>query len=258
MCRALPGSEYYGGSAPSRPDRPTVGPACDRAGGVVPGQDRNGSRVHVSFDRRSRSPAIPPRHRHDYPAALRRGLPGRHIAIARKVPHPQSKTGTHRIQPRSARFELVTSKEASTPVPRVLLSVSLAGPAPSGSADTSRLCQGRLPPFPAPPGSGCPQLQPPCCDRAAVASFHRHSNNSRFTAHLWLSSSRSRCGRLVEGAVAKHGEEDVDAASGERDEGGDVVFAFSCGVGGADASGAGVRLGTSAGERSGAGLTKFT
>src|SRR3954465_9589951 len=66
--------------------------------------------------------------------------------------------GTHRIQPRSARFELVTSKEASTPVPRLLLSVLLAGPAPSGSADTSRRCQGRLPPSPAPPGSGCPQL----------------------------------------------------------------------------------------------------
>ncbi|WP_416070369.1 transposase, partial [Streptomyces sp. ME02-6991-2A] len=28
---------------------------------------------------------------------------------------------------------------------------------------------------------------------------------------LWLSSSRSRCGWLVEGAVAEHGEEDVDA-----------------------------------------------
>ena len=27
MYRALPGSEYYGGSAPSRPDRPTMGPA---------------------------------------------------------------------------------------------------------------------------------------------------------------------------------------------------------------------------------------
>lgn len=51
---------------------------------------------------------------------------------------------------------------------------------------------------------------------------------------LWFSSSRSRWGRLVEGAVAEHGEEDVDAASGECDEGGDVVFslaAFSVVVG---------------------------
>jgi hypothetical protein len=31
---------------------------------------------------------------------------------------------------------------------------------------------------------------------------------------------------LVEGAVAKHGEQDVDAASGEADECCDVVFPF--------------------------------
>jgi hypothetical protein len=48
-----------------------------------------------------------------------------------------------------------------TPVPRVLLFISLAGPAPSRSADTSRLCQGCFPPSLAPPGSGCPQLQTP-------------------------------------------------------------------------------------------------
>ena len=41
----------------------------------------------------------------------------------------------------------------------VHLSVSLAGPGPSGSADPSRRCQGCFPPSPAPPGSGCPQLQ---------------------------------------------------------------------------------------------------
>jgi len=29
MRRALPGSEYYGGSAPFRADRPTAGPAPD-------------------------------------------------------------------------------------------------------------------------------------------------------------------------------------------------------------------------------------
>jgi hypothetical protein len=27
LCPALPDSDYYGGSAPPRPDRPTVGPA---------------------------------------------------------------------------------------------------------------------------------------------------------------------------------------------------------------------------------------
>lgn len=38
---------------------------------------------------------------------------------------------------------------------------------------------------------------------------------------------RSRCGWLVEDAVAEHGVEDVDASSGERDEGGDVVLSLS-------------------------------
>jgi hypothetical protein len=45
---------------------------------------------------------------------------------------------------------------------------------------------------------------------------------------LCLSSIRSRCGRLVEAAVPERGEEDVDAASGERDEGRDVVFSLRC------------------------------
>jgi hypothetical protein len=38
------------------------------------------------------------------------------------------------------------------------LLTSLDGPAPSGSPGTSRRCRGRLPPSPAFPGSGCPQL----------------------------------------------------------------------------------------------------
>src|ERR1022692_1341350 len=51
--------------------------------------------------------------------------------------------GTHRARPRSTRFEPVyVLKDVTTPVPRVLLSATLAGPAPSGGAKTSRLCQG--------------------------------------------------------------------------------------------------------------------
>src|SRR5262249_42705290 len=51
--------------------------------------------------------------------------------------------GTHRARPVSTRFEPVhVIKDVITPVPRVLLSATLAGPAPSGSAKTSRLCRG--------------------------------------------------------------------------------------------------------------------
>jgi hypothetical protein len=52
-------------------------------------------------------------------------------------------SGTRRARPRSARFEPVSFlKDPITPVPRVLLSATLAGPAPSGSTGTPRLCQG--------------------------------------------------------------------------------------------------------------------
>src|SRR6266540_2798423 len=50
----------------------------------------------------------------------------------------------------------------------VHLSALLAGPGPSGSADPSRRCQGRLPPSPAPSGSGCPQLH-----QAAATAWRR-------------------------------------------------------------------------------------
>lgn len=72
-------------------------------------------------------------------------------------------------------------------------------------------------------------------------SWHRHTTlamlahafltvsaaRAREKVPLWFSSSCSRCGWLVEGAVAEHGEEDVDAPSGECDEGGDVMFSLA-------------------------------
>jgi hypothetical protein len=59
------------------------------------------------------------------------------------VPAKALSGGTHRARPRSTRFEPVyVLKDVTTPVPRVLLSATLAGPAPSGGAKTSRLCQG--------------------------------------------------------------------------------------------------------------------
>jgi hypothetical protein len=75
-------------------------------------------------------------------------------------------------------------RDVVTLVPRVLLSVTLAGPAPSGSTDTSRLCRG---------GSRPPRRFP---DQAAPSSpallrqgqrwkvSHLHSNHQRLTAHV--------------------------------------------------------------------------
>ena len=86
-------------------------------------------------------------------------------------------------QPRSARFELVALLRGFQPlVPHVRLSVSLAEPGPSGSTDPPRRCRGVLPPSPASPGSGCPQLLPDRCDGPAVKVSHPHSVRERLVA----------------------------------------------------------------------------
>jgi len=83
------------------------------------------------------------RHRHGYAADLPHGLPGLVKEPSRKVPAGLQPGGTHRARPVSTRIEPVYEmKDVTTPVPRVLLSATLTGPAPSGSTKTSRLCQG--------------------------------------------------------------------------------------------------------------------
>ena len=54
---------------------------------------------------------------------------------------------------------------------------------------------GLLPPLPAPPGSGCPQLQPDRCDDPAAESFHLRTVMKRLVAHGFHGSARMRCGR---------------------------------------------------------------
>jgi hypothetical protein len=130
------------------------------------------------FVRRRRSPTWSLRHRHGYAADLHHGLPDRRSCPTRKLP-----TDVHgRKAPPPALIHQVRAgnllRDVMTPVPRVLLFVSLAGPAPSGSAGTSRLCQGCSHPLPAPPRNGLPSATSACCDRPTAAVFHLHSNNS--------------------------------------------------------------------------------
>jgi site-specific DNA recombinase len=89
-------------------------------------------------------------------------------------------------------WDHITGLLADPPVPRVLLSVPLARPAPSGSAGTSQLCRGRLPPSPAPPRSGCPQLRLPAATGQAMKVFHLHSNQQRLT--VLANCERARTG----------------------------------------------------------------
>ena len=143
MCLALPGSEYYGGSAPPGPFSGRRAYPGQRAGCPPPGTSPGRFPRSLSFDRRIRSPAVSQRPRHRYAADLPHGLPGLVKEPSREVPAEGLSGGTHRARPLSARFEPVhVIKDVKAPVPRVLLSATLAGPAPSGSTGTSRLCQG--------------------------------------------------------------------------------------------------------------------
>jgi hypothetical protein len=139
MRRALPGSEYYGGSAPPQAAQPTTGPAratalaTRQAGrpGTVPvftairsPKEEPGSAPAASLQVRRRPSPQPPGHRlHD----------------SRRVPH---QVGARRSRPRSVRFEPVRAlRGVKTPVPRVLLSGLLTGPTPSDGPGAPRLCQ---------------------------------------------------------------------------------------------------------------------
>lgn len=106
--------------------------------------------------------------------------PSRRFHDSRKFPDHQHSGGGCALLP--TRIHQVRVGKAlrgfTTSVPRVLLSVPLTGPTPSGSADAPRLCQGCSHPAPASPGPGCPQLQPGRCDDPTVVASHLHSNNS--------------------------------------------------------------------------------
>jgi hypothetical protein len=154
----------------SRPRSTTAAPPRLRpSAGVVPirpallagGRKRNESgRFPRSLlsGQRGRHPALPLRHRHGYAAVLHRGLPTGKINPIQEFP-PMRAVRTA-IQPRSTGFELVEVLRGFTPlVPRVHLPVSLAGPAPSGSAGASRRCRGCFPPGPVvSPGPAAPSF----------------------------------------------------------------------------------------------------
>lgn len=150
MWPALPASDYYGGSAPPRPDRSTVDPAHrshwrrDRMG-----EDRGGSRVHCdSLDGGGARLC---------PCGIATATPQHFTGASGRTTHESARSsptsprqrratsgrsGTRRSRPASTRFRAGSVlRDFVTPVPRVLLSVTLAEPALSGSASTPRRCQ---------------------------------------------------------------------------------------------------------------------
>ena len=138
MRPALPVSEYYGNSAPLRADRPTVHPAPPDTRAAL----GKGGPATVPAFTVIRSIEEEP---DSAPAAslqIRRSLSRHGFHRPGKFPRLLSRwdaplpTHIHQIRVGLALRGFTTS------VPRVLLSILLAGPAPSGSAGTPRLCQG--------------------------------------------------------------------------------------------------------------------
>src|SRR5262249_25515090 len=98
--------------------------------------------------RRRRRPALPLRHRRRVRRRHSPRPPSRRATTGSGVPRQQARQRV-RTAPRaiSARFDpVITSRRFTTLVPRVRRSISLTGPAPSGSTGTSRPRRGCSPP----------------------------------------------------------------------------------------------------------------
>ena len=175
MCTPLACSDYYGASAPPRTfGRRRAYPVCPEwlSGS---GAARGGSHVPCVPIGQDGRPTLPRQPRRAYAAVLRRGLPAHRLSGLRSRP-PRFRTVAHCIPAPIRQIRAgSTLTGLCTLVSRVRLLALLAGPAPSGSADASRRCRGRLPPFPPSRGSDCPPLLPDRCDGPAVVVFHLHS-----------------------------------------------------------------------------------
>ena len=182
---ALPTSDYYDGSVPSCDQQPTAGLPATGLDSRRGGRSQDGSHVHINRSTGSvpsYSPAASPRVRRR-PSPWPPGRP----------PQPASESPSHAAgracaaaRPRSTRFRAGFSLAGVPPlVPAIRAPSRLAcraravwqcRPVPSLS--------GLLPPSPAPPGLGCPQLH-----RAAATAqrwaFHPTRSNGASWRTKW-------------------------------------------------------------------------
>ena len=181
---AFPSSDYYGGSAPCRIHQATMAlPAGPLAAARV-GQIRQGSHVHCvtvgGVGAQLCSGSIATSTPQTFLVASRTGMNHR-----RESRLPVRSVGVHcvpaQIRQIGAGFTitevhpLVHSRYTFPPRSPDPTHLAVLGP--------SRLCQGCFPPSPAPPGSGCPQLQPGRCDDQAMGVSHPHPYTQRLMAH---------------------------------------------------------------------------
>jgi len=197
MRRALPGSEYYCGSAPpglfgrhrTYPHRPLwVRGKWGAKSGRFPRSLVSGRWV--------RYPAMPLRSRHGYAVAIHRGLPAQTPNARSGVPHLPNETGG--CAPRTSPYPPGLSwrplkrrnDTGSSRIPSHL--AHRARPIRQCQVDptSSRL----LSPFPAIPGSGCLLLHQAATTARSwtVSHLHPDKNNQRLVAHWGWGHARER------------------------------------------------------------------
>ncbi len=208
MCAGSPRLGVLRRLRPARPDRRSMRPAparpLDAGGGAGPGRFP----CSLWFARRSRSPAMPLRHRCGYAAVLPRSLPGSSCPPPQEFPARHEGAGARRSRPRSARFEPVSHKGG---VSHRFLAYS----SPSRLPDPDHLAVLARPGFvraaPALPGITrirLPSAPPPCCDRDSGEGLSPPLEPQRLTAHARLPP----CLRRVTSYIDAHRQgRDVDA-----------------------------------------------
>ena len=171
----FPGLRLLRGLRPTHGQRSGDGPAQPRPGCVEVRAATDGSRVHCAPIDEGGAHLLSRQHRHDYAADLHRGLRPR-----RYLPDPESTAH----QPDGRALQAGPHPPDSEPVHRLrdVLDGSLRTPSRLASR-TRTIWQywhvpslsGLLPPSPASPGSGCPQLHP----AAATAKQCRSLTSTR-------------------------------------------------------------------------------
>jgi hypothetical protein len=184
MRPAFPAPDYYGASAPPgalsrRRPCPSSALATRDEGGT--GRFPRSS----SVDQRARRPALPLRYRHGYAADIHRALlAGNHMA-AKEF----STTRRQRIRTATSPYPPDLSwwavKRRQTLISRVHLPVLLTGPAPSGSTDPSRRCQGCSHPPQRLPGQAAPSFTQPL-RRSGDEGLSPPLDLRRLVAHMVL------------------------------------------------------------------------
>jgi hypothetical protein len=195
MWPAFPTSDYYGPSAPPRRHQPTADLSAHARNGRN-GQHRGGSHVHhVSIDGVG-AQLFPLQHRHEYAADLPRGLATDCIRSASEPP-PAIMSGVRCAPAHIHQVGAGVTLEGVQPLVHcpLHLSVSLSERWAIWWYRPASPLSGPLPPSPALPGSGCPQLRPGRCDDPAAEPFHLRSISWRLVAHNAVLTRTSRHSR---------------------------------------------------------------